>query len=282
MTSLRLSIDGLVAEFYRKHLVRLVSQAVQKNKVDRRRFFSDQPCERGSFPVPCPLPVAEEGLGTDRGTYSRALRRKSKDEATTVAGSVTPRDLAATSRLPATARVAEQATVAGTQVPQHALQHRTRLDQGRPHHPGPAAPLLDPHGQVGGGATPGREAGARPHPARSPCRRAGRGGGQALQVAGQGAEAAAGGYQGGGLVVGVAEVLEGGEHGPEVIGQGGEGGRQGGVAPATGLDRTGVEVSGELLVPAPEATRPLRCASRPPWRRRRRPPRPAPYGRRSR
>ena len=42
-------IDGLVAELHREHLVRLVSQAVEKLRVDCCRFFPDQPCERGSF-----------------------------------------------------------------------------------------------------------------------------------------------------------------------------------------------------------------------------------------
>ncbi|HEV3495846.1 MAG TPA: hypothetical protein VHA34_05795, partial [Actinomycetes bacterium] len=60
---------------------------------------------------------SEEGWGTPLGTYSRALRRKSNGEAaTTVAGRATPRVRAATARLPATARVAEQATVAGTRL----------------------------------------------------------------------------------------------------------------------------------------------------------------------
>ena len=42
-------IDRLVAELHREHLVRLVSQAVQELRVDRRRFLPDQPGERGSF-----------------------------------------------------------------------------------------------------------------------------------------------------------------------------------------------------------------------------------------
>ena len=42
-------IDGLGAELHREHLVRLVSQAVEEFRVDRCRFFPDQPCERGSF-----------------------------------------------------------------------------------------------------------------------------------------------------------------------------------------------------------------------------------------
>ena len=42
-------IDRLVAELHREHLVRLVSQAVQKFRVDRCRFFPDQPRERGAF-----------------------------------------------------------------------------------------------------------------------------------------------------------------------------------------------------------------------------------------
>src|SRR4029453_719713 len=51
---------------------------------------------------------SEDGGGIARGTYSSALRRKSNgDAATTVAGSTTPRFLAATSRLPAPARVAQ-------------------------------------------------------------------------------------------------------------------------------------------------------------------------------
>ena len=85
-------------------------------------------------------------------------------------------------------------------------------------------------------------------------------GGQAAQVAGQGAEAAAGGHQGGGLVVGVAAVLEGGQggqHGLEVVGQRGEGGDQGGVGPAAGEDGAGVEVGGQLLEAAAEAARPV-------------------------
>ena len=39
----------LSAELHREHLVRLVSQAVQEFRVDRGRFFPDQPGERGSF-----------------------------------------------------------------------------------------------------------------------------------------------------------------------------------------------------------------------------------------
>ena len=39
----------LAAELHREHLVRLVAQAVQKQRVDRCRFLSDQPGERGSF-----------------------------------------------------------------------------------------------------------------------------------------------------------------------------------------------------------------------------------------
>src|SRR5215207_10069229 len=176
---------------------------------------------------------SEEGWGTAFGTYSRALARKSKGEAaTTVAGSATPRARAATPRLPATARVAEQATVAGTRL------HSTPSSTG----PGSAAPLLDPHRQVGRGRRPAVALGR---------------GGEAAQVAGQGAEAAAGGQEGRGLVVGVTEVLEGRLHGLEVGGQRGEGGDQGGVGPATGDHRAGVEVGGQLLVAAPEAAGPV-------------------------
>ena len=42
-------VDRLVAELYREHLVRLVAQTVQKFRIDRCRFFPDQPGKRGSF-----------------------------------------------------------------------------------------------------------------------------------------------------------------------------------------------------------------------------------------
>jgi hypothetical protein len=81
--------------------------------------------------------------------------------------------------------------------------------------------------------------------------------GEALEVAGEGAEAAAGGEEGGGLVVGVAEVLEGGEHGLEVVGEGSEGGGQGGLGAAAGEDGARVEVGRQLLVAATEAAGPV-------------------------
>jgi hypothetical protein len=185
---------------------------------------------------------SEEGWGTALGTYSRALRRKSNgDAATTVAGSATPRVLAATARFPATARVAEQATVAGTRlhsIPSSTGPGSTRADRTTLVPPRPSSTHT-------ARSDAGRRAGG-PGPVLAGRRRRvllttgpGRGVEQAAQVAGQGPEAAAGGHQGGGLVVGVAEVLEGGQHGLEVVAERGEGGDQGGVGPAAGEDGAG-------------------------------------------
>ena len=46
---LEADIDRLVAELYLERLVRLVSQAVEKQRVDGGRLFSYQSRQRGSF-----------------------------------------------------------------------------------------------------------------------------------------------------------------------------------------------------------------------------------------
>jgi hypothetical protein len=52
-------IQPLRAELHREHLVRLVSQAVEKLRVDRGRFFPDQSGERGAFRAVSLAPRAE-------------------------------------------------------------------------------------------------------------------------------------------------------------------------------------------------------------------------------
>jgi len=45
----------LVAELYRKRLIRILSQAVEEGGIDGRWFLPNQPCERSAF---CAMPLA--------------------------------------------------------------------------------------------------------------------------------------------------------------------------------------------------------------------------------